>query len=254
MNSIVLCEGSDDLWFVAYYLHKTAGWNECKNPKRFWKNYRLAELNDKQSIKYFSKDKDCVAIWSVSGKDGFSEAISTITNKFIAEMPADAPEAIVILRDRDDESERDVVSKIEEYFSKKVSLKNKESSIYIDEVDDIKVSIAITPVIVPFDKHGAIETVFIEAVKEKGDEEAAVVNEANNYIDCLVDSTNVGIKYLNHERLILKARYASVIAATNPDHSTALFQEMVMACPWESSEYVARNFGIIAEAVTSQLV
>ncbi len=27
MKSVILCEGADDLWVIAYYLNKKHGWN-----------------------------------------------------------------------------------------------------------------------------------------------------------------------------------------------------------------------------------
>ena len=67
----------------------------------------------------------------------------------------------------------------------------------------------------------------------------------------MIEAGKVGIKYLASRRLILKAKYSAVIAVTNPDHSTGLFQDMVMACPWEKSPHVQEHFDVITRAVTS---
>lgn len=253
MNSIILCEGSDDLWFIAYYLHKTAKWTVCKDPKKYWKYYRVSKIIDSQFVEHYTNGTDCVTIWSVDGKDNFKLAISTIREKFIANYPAFAPDAIVIIRDRDDDDENEILCKMQTWFSNKIVLKNKVPSIFNDVVDDVNVSITITPLIIPFDREGAIETLLMNAIRDSGEEGKAIVDGANNYIDRLLESKHIGIKYLCKNRLKLKARYSATIAVTNPDHSTELFKGMVMACPWEESDYVKRHFGIVAEAITGQI-
>lgn len=57
-----------------------------------------------------------------------------------------------------------------------------------------------------------------------------------------------------HERLILKAKYAATLAATNPSHSTALFQDMVMLCPWETSAFIKTHFDVMVKAISSEEV
>ena len=50
MKSVVLCEGPDDLWFIAYYLYKCAGWDRCRQPKEMWRNYEIGLLSSKLNI------------------------------------------------------------------------------------------------------------------------------------------------------------------------------------------------------------
>ena len=251
MNSIILCEGRDDLWFIAYYLNKTNGWTPCNRPGKFFP-YKISPLSEKQSVEFFSKNEDCVAIWSVSGKDAIPFAISTILDKLVADLPMKGPESIVLVRDKDNDDEKDVLTSFEECFSKKVHLNNTKNCVYHDIVDDEDVNINITPLIIPFDRNGAIETLLLNAIRESSDEGEIIANEAETYIDRLLAFPNVGKSYLKKDRLILKARYSAAVAVTNPDHSTALFQGMVMSCPWEKSEYVKRHFDIIVNAITSE--
>ena len=91
----------------------------------------------------------------------------------------------------------------------------------------------------------------MHSVSERDAEGAVVVDEANSYIAKLCNRPEIGTNYLTHERQILKARYASTIAVTNPGHSTSLFQDMVMACPWEESPYVKEHFDVILRAISS---
>ena len=109
----------------------------------------------------------------------------------------------------------------------------------------------ITPVIIPFSEEGAIETLLMNAIQEKSEAGKIIVSEAKKYISTLQANSTVTAEYLNHNRLILKSKYSATIAATNPDHSTGLFQDLVMTCPWEKSTYVSTHLDVVAEAITS---
>lgn len=248
MKSVVLCEGRDDHWFIAYYLHKTAGWDTRNYP---WSNYSIVALNHRQEVTYLEKGPDSVAVWCVGGKDCFDAAISTIFKKFIADFPFDPIDSIVIVRDRDNDTTSEVLAKIQGWLPSGVELKNKTATTWTAEIEGYDVSIKITPLIIPFSEEGAIETLLMGSIKEQDREGEVIVQEANEYIDNLLKTPEIGTKYLSHERLILKARYAAAIAATNPGHSTGLFRDMVMACPWEESEYVKEHFDVIVSAVSS---
>lgn len=248
MKSIVLCEGRDDLWFIAYYLHKTAGWDTC-NPS--WSNYNVVAQNHRQEVTYLEKGNDGVAVWCVGGKDCFDTAISTIFSKFIEDFPFDPIDSIVIVRDRDNDTTSEAISTIQGWLPKSVELNNKISTTWVDEIEGYNLAIKITPVVIPFSEEGAIETLLMRSIEEQDREGELIVQGANAYIDNLLAAPEIGAKYLHHGRLILKARYSAVIAATNPGHSTGLFRDMVMTCPWEESVYVKEHFDVIANAVSS---
>jgi len=251
MRSVLLCEGPDDLWFSAYYLHKVAQWNECKNIKKYWPYYRINPLNAKQHVKYFCKDSDSVAIWCVAGKDSFDHAISEILNKLLVDYPDKAMDSIVILRDRDEDSEASILEHFSEQFGGNIHLTNKCASTYSKEIDGINVSVNVTPVIIPFEDCGAIESILMEAVHEANTEGRIIVEQACKYIDYLTSHPNIGNIYLRHAREAVKAKYSATIAATNPSHSTALFMDLVLACPWETSPYVKTHFDVIVNSISS---
>ena len=252
MRSILLCEGPDDLWFSAYYLHKVAHWNECRSLKKYWPNYKINPLDERQNVKYFCKGSDSVAIWCVAGKDCFDTAISAIIEKIIVDYPEDAVDSLVILRDRDEDSEASILEHFSECFGGNIHLTNNCSSTYSREIDGINVSVNVTPVIIPFDDCGAIESILMEAVHEANSEGRIIVEEACKYIDYLTSHPNIGTIYLKHAREVVKAKYSATIAATNPSHSTALFMDLVLACPWETSPCVKNHFDVIVSAVTSR--
>ncbi len=247
MKSVVLCEGSDDLWFVGYYLYKVGKWQICDSP---WKNYTIPARNG-QKVIFLKSRADTVAIWCVGGKDAFSETVSILLDKIIGTYPFDPVNSIVIMRDRDNESDSEILSQMQRWISSDRILTNKSRTVWHKEIEGTQVSINITPLIIPFSEDGAIETVLMHSISERDAEGAVVVDEANSYIDKLRSRPEIGTNYLTHDRLILKARYASIIAVTNPGHSTSLFRDMVMLYPWEKSEHVKEHFDVILGAISS---
>ena len=248
MKSVVLCEGPDDLWFIGYYLYKVGEWKKCDSP---WKNYTIPTLDSGQKVIFLRNGADTLAIWCVGGKDSFSKTISVLLDKIIGTYPFDPINSIVIMRDRDSESDNTILSQMKQWISSEETLTNKVITVWRREIEGILVSVNITPLIIPFSEKGAIETVLMQSISDRDAEGAVVVDEANSYIDKLCSRGEIGTNYLTHERLILKARYASTIAVTNPGHSTSLFQDMVMACPWEESAHVKEHFDVILRAISS---
>ena len=251
MKAIILCEGPDDLWFIAYYLHKRAGWDTRNSSEGLWRNYKAKPLNSRQQVQYLRRGNDSVVVWSVGGKDSFSLVLSAIFKKFIQNYPFDPISSIVIVRDRDNDSIAEALREMQTWFPDGVELSNCRSTVWESETYGCRTTVNITPVLIPFNETGAIETLLIESIKEHGEEERAIVQEAGEYIRRLVSGGKSGLKYLSHQRLILKAKYSAVIAVTNPEHSTCLFQDMVMACPWEKSPYVREHFDVILSAISS---
>lgn len=251
MKSVILCEGRDDLWFVCYYLHKIAKWNVVNPSNDVWMNYQLSTITVRQDIKYLTNGNDHVAIWSVCGKDSFEKPVCEIL-RIISTFPFDPINSIVIIRDRDNDAEDDILREMNSWFAGAVVLTNKTTGTFLQAIEDYDVLTKVTPVIIPFSEQGAIETILKTAISEEGEEEAFIVDSAEKYISDLVSSGRVGVKYLSGSRQILNAKYPAVIAATNPDHSTGLFQDMVMACPWEESPHVKEHFDVVLNAVTEQ--
>ena len=252
MNSIILCEGPDDLWFISYYLHKRDGWDIDKNTKRLWRQYKIVPLNDHQDVKYLKKDNNGVAVWYVGGKDCFENPIKTAIKRYVSEIPSEAVGSIVIVRDRDIDEENVILRKIEKWLPGIAHLENRKTTEYrIDCENGETAYTRITPIIIPFDGDGAIETLLLNSISESSQTGRIIVDAAKNYVNSVKNNDEVCRLYLVHQRFILKAQYSATIAVTNPDHSTGQFQDMVMNCPWENSPYVRSHFEIILRAIAN---
>ena len=252
MNSIILCEGQDDLWFISYFLHKTDGWLMDNNYKSLWTNYKIPQNKASRKVVYMKKDNNGVAIWSVGGKNSFAEPLHIIIDKFVKEIPSAALDSIVVVRDRDNDNETEILAGMAKIIKDGLSLKNKITTICDVECSNGEIAhTQITPVIFPFDEDGAIETLLMNAVKEQNEGGSIIYEEAQKYVSFLENNDDVRENYLKNARLILKAKYSSMIAITNPDHSTGLFMDMMLATPWEKSAYVQEHFNVIIKSITS---
>lgn len=249
MRAIILCEGFDDVLILGYYLYKTQGWTYNQNAV-FSNLYSFPKLDKKrQAIEVYEKGNDFAAIWAVGGKDSFHLAY-----KFIYRINNQNPEQginrVFILMDRDNGDIESTLNSIKEqmneYGIKVEALSNNEKNQYFYVVEDELYSLEVVPVIVPFDQTGALETVLIQGIAEKGTEETFIVSAANEYIDNVISSDCLQ-KYLQHERLVLKARLSSVISIINPDRSTALFDQVLMSWDWEKTESIRRHFETIGK-------
>lgn len=249
MRAIILCEGFDDVLILGYYLYKTQGWTYNQNAV-FSNLYSFPKLNKKrQTIEVYEKENDFAAIWAVGGKDSFHLAYQFIY-RINNQNPEQGINRVFILMDRDNNDIESTLNSIKErmneYGLKVGLLSNNEKNQYFYEVEDELYCLEIIPVIVPFDRAGALETVLVQGIAEKGMEEAFIVSSANKYIDNVISSDCLQ-KYLQHERLVLKARLSSVISIINPDRSTALFNQVLLSWDWEKTDNVRRHFETISK-------
>ena len=113
-----------------------------------------------------------------------------------------------------------------------VSLSNNKQRLFKYEIENEVYKVNISPVIIPFDTEGALETVLMTGISQTNDEDDFVVESAKQYIKNIVDSGKL-ISYLQHDRLKLKAQFSAVISVTNPDRSICTFDNLLESHNWE---------------------
>lgn len=266
MNSIILCEGIDEVYIIGYYAHKTSGRKWVFEDKaEISKEFNLAkQIKDNQCLAVYKNAKDQLAIWSVGGKDSFTKPLDSIfaINKM---HPDERFEEIVIIMDRDSDEISDILKSIEMMVNNNkenktlgitVSLNNNSQNKFGYSINDTEYHCNITPIILPFDEPGAIENVLMTAIAEESGEDAFIVENAKRYIDDLVigkkiqkylkrDMSNVRQEAAFCRRKVLKSKFSSVISITNPDRSTALFNMLLMSHSWEEKPEVKKHFGLL---------
>ena len=257
MRSIIVCEGSDDLWFLGYYLNKKLNWDICSS--KTWCSLYALSTKKKQEVQYLSSPDyaNQVAIFSTGGQDRMKPLIKEWLT-LVQSQPSSPIDAIVFFRDCDNRLPDTLAQDMESWFSDfaswlpaSFSLKNNEVSVLQNEIDEIAVTLSLLPVIIPFEENGAIETLLLKAIEDSSKEGAYIAQSARNYVDHAID--NVLPLYLNKQRLVTKAKYSAAIAITNPDHSTKLFQQLMESTPWEQSASIKTHMEKVVQLITGQL-
>ena len=252
MRSLILCEGIDEVLILGYFLFKKAGWY-YKPKEDFANDYKFPRpTKSSPAPEVYCKDDEKLAIWAVGGKDSFSRAYKLI-RKALNNTQNEYIDNVFIVADRDENEVQECLKKIQTQLADNgiivSELVNHSKNEYRYEIDDEELNMNIIPIVVPFDKNGAIETVLMEGIEENGEEERYIVQKANNYIDEIIESGRLN-KYLQHDRLILKARLSAAISITNPDRSTGMYDNLLMSWDWEEKESVKRHFGILLDYVS----
>ena len=255
MNKLILCEGKDDNCILGYYLFKSSNepkWMYNKKTKLSANFQLITNPNGREIVEIYvrgNESKDKTAIWSVGGKDCFEEAIGKAI-KICKKFPLERFEDIVIVTDRDDEEIGAVENRISAIFNKfgwDITLRNHTKNNFEYQVEDRNYSVNISPVIIPLDQNGALETILMNGYANVGDnEDKLIVSESIRYIDDLVNSTMLH-KHLTKDRMKLKAKFSTMISVINPDHSTRALDDILMCFEWEKSPYIQKQFSIIED-------
>ena len=256
MNSIILCEGNDDVWMIGYFLHKACNckWNYVHDTK-ISDNFDLPIPTKRSISEVYTNGTDNVVIHSVGGKDSFRETIEfvlKINNRF----PEERFQQVVIVRDRDFDSTENILGKLKSHFEEfsdsnyalqqNVILKDRESvSVkYTSKENEYTFNIAV--IIIPFDCEGALETVLTKSISYKGAEEKLICDLANTYVDNYMSSL-ANPQYITKKRDEIKSKFSTVMAVINPSSSTDKMNEIFMEFEWEKSPYIQENFKLLID-------
>lgn len=256
MNSIILCEGNDDLWMIGYFLHKACNENwRFIQDKTISDNFKLPEDTRRSKSEVYTNGTDKVVIYSVGGKDSFKkpiEFISKINNYY----PNERFQQVVVVRDRDKDTDQDILNNLQEYFESysasdyslknRVVLKDKEnvSVEYVSKETEYTVNVAV--IVIPFDCEGALETMLTKSISDKGEEESIICELSNEYVDDYINSVS-NSKYLTKQREEIKAKFSALMAIINPTSSTDVLNDVFMEFEWEKSTYIRENFKLLVE-------
>lgn len=106
------------------------------------------------------------------------------------------------------------------------------------EVNDIK----LLPVIIPFDKGGALETFVLDAICEFGEEETYLVSRCKEFVNDF-NLTN----YLYNQRLKLKGELAVTLGAMFPQKTFTPIDSMLKEINWEEYKTIQEGFRKLVE-------
>lgn len=247
MKVLIICEGSDDAYIVADYINKINE-NKWEYTKESFEGFSV-DKKDQLLTRYVNNDNksDTFITYSVGGKTNFKKCIKTVIEACEkSNEDTQLFDEIVVLMDKDNESIDEKIVEISTYFSKwNVTLKDRKRCdiTYITEFEN-QFSIKITPIIVPLEGNGAIETAIRHGIANIDDEHKYIVEESEQFITDISEEKNV-TKYLQKEREIEKAKFSAVISVMSPERSLNDFKFLFDASNWSNTENVKLEFGVI---------
>lgn len=242
MKSILLCEGKTDAILVSYYLNKVKGWNFYGRKDRR-KNDIPIKNRENEEANWYTLNEDLLAIWGIGGKDNFKYAIEKVLEINRLAKEEQGFNKIIILMDRDNhESDGELFDKIGSYLGDIELINNiwmeKE---FMNSFENV-IKVKILPIMIPFDKKGALETFILDAICEIGEEERYIVNKSKEYI--------AGFdleKYLNTERLKVKGELAVTLGTLFPQKTFTHIDSMLRNINWEEYKTIQEGFRRLEE-------
>lgn len=246
MKSIIFCEGKTDAILLSYYLGKVADW---EFNKKLTKNIGLPIRDfESEEVNVYSKGDNQLIIWAVGGVNNLDYAVSSIIEATKVLESENAYEKLVILMDRDqNEQDRFILDSI------KANLENKNMSLdtlinnqwsncsYKNEYEEEN-EIKFLPVIIPFDKNGALETFILDAICDFGPEEAHIVNKCKEFVNGFSLT-----KYLSNQRLKIKGELAVTLGVMFPQKTFTPIDSMLKEIKWENYRTIQEGFRKLEE-------
>lgn len=102
MKRIILCEGSTDTAFLGYYMSKVFGWKYVSVNDKDLTSVGITNRKNNESMKWYKKENDFLAICGVGGKDNFKKFFEVQLKEMIT-LTGDF-DKIAVVTDRDDKS------------------------------------------------------------------------------------------------------------------------------------------------------
>lgn len=114
MKRIILCEGSTDTAFLGYYMGKVFGWKYVPVNDKDLTSVGITNRKSNESMKWYKKENDFLAICGVGGKDNFKKFFEVQLKEMIT-LTGDF-DKIAVVTDRDDKSIKSIEEAITLYI------------------------------------------------------------------------------------------------------------------------------------------
>lgn len=240
MNTIILCEGKTDAVLLGYYIDKVCGFTHTK--EKINKTITIGQNKENEFFTWHIKGNDCLAIWGIGGKDCFMSAIESFFNVLKKSSDDLTYQKFAIVCDRDMQKDDSIIlSEFSQYFSDaRMPFENNkiQNGVYFNSFGQAKSIITFT-LIIPQDKFGALETVLLESIKED-EYDKKIVEKSDEFVTKIRAIAN---KYIQSDRLELKAKLSTVFAIMSPEKVFSFIDEILKTTvKWEEKQYVNELF------------
>lgn len=243
MNRLILCEGETDAILLSYYLQRTCGWDYVRRSPAGMDI--KADAIHGESTNWYRKGADYLLICAVGSKDRFQHFFDEKIAPPLKTSNAAAFSKIALITDHDDETEADIVHRIQEELPLVAS--KAEHNVWIPheyqngygEVQRLDFLLLI----IPREREGALESLLLDAISED-DYDKNIVDKSKLFVDMIAPEAG---RYIGKRRLVLKAYLGVTWAIQSPQKVFQFIDEQLRSTPWEKSEILWDTFQKIRE-------
>lgn len=133
MKKIILCEGSTDTAFLGYYMSKVFGWKYVSVNDKDLTSVGITNRKNNESMKWYKKENDFLAICGVGGKDNFKKFFEVQLKEMIT-LTGDF-DKIAVVTDRDDKSIKSIEEALDlTYENMDIPILEEAITLYIREM------------------------------------------------------------------------------------------------------------------------
>lgn len=133
MKRIILCEGSTDTAFLGYYMSKVFGWKYVSVNDKDLTSVGITNRKNNESMKWYKKENDFLAICGVGGKDNFKKFFEVQLKEMIT-LTGDF-DKIAVVTDRDDKSIKSIEEALDlTYENMDIPILEEAITLYIREM------------------------------------------------------------------------------------------------------------------------
>ena len=227
MRSVILCEGHTDAILLSYYLGRVYGWKPLKRQPT---NCFITVDSQNQDVNWYKKADDELLICAVDGNTNFG---SFYHNKI--EHPiidSDLFQKLVVITDHDKNTIKTIEKSVNDaIWGETAYFKNgiwTEATYYNSFAEKYE---------------GALETVMLDAIAEDPYDNE-IVNRCKAFID---EIRPFAEKYINKDRLALKAKLSATWAVQSPEKVFRFIDQQIRMVAWENSTVLKSCFAELSE-------
>lgn len=244
MNSLILCEGKTDCILLQYYMEKVYSW-ERKGESNF-------HVTENSWSNLLEKGNNTLIISETEGSSRIVDGVITAIRRNENAAPGSSDEfldRIMVFTDNDEENTPDnIISKIKE------NLHETSASLVGDiqrdkwingEVSTLegRKKFDIYVMFIPFDENGALETYLLNCIADNDAYDKTIIEKCGLFVDA-VDPEE---KYLNHRRLMTKAKFDIYFSVRTPVEQYRERQSILKSVAWENYDLIRKDFKVFGE-------
>ena len=229
MRSVILCEGHTDAILLSYYLGRVYGWKPLKRQPT---NCFITVDSQNQDVNWYKK-----------ADTNFG---SFYHNKI--EHPiidSDLFQKLVVITDHDKNTIKTIEKSVNDaIWGETAYFKNgiwTEATYYNSFAEEKKLQVLLK--IIPEKYEGALETVMLDAIAEDPYDNE-IVNRCKAFID---EIRPFAEKYINKDRLALKAKLSATWAVQSPEKVFRFIDQQIRMVAWENSTVLKSCFAELSE-------